>query len=126
MCRLMIFNGTCTCCGQTFTWHDLAQELSCLEAKNVGAFGECRRGINKEEHTFDQECDECMARNEADEGYGEWEEEEVFGDMNSAKGGGTRDDKGKQKADYYSGHGDPAGETQSEENGRRSKKQRIS
>ncbi|CAJ2510867.1 Uu.00g064920.m01.CDS01 [Anthostomella pinea] len=68
MCRLMVFSGTCTKCGGAQTWDDLTQELSCLEAKNAGAFGECDGGISVEEHSFDQECDTCA---DEDEGFGD-------------------------------------------------------
>lgn len=121
MCRLIVFTGTCTCCGGSCTWEDLSQELSCLEAKNAGVFGECRRGIQKEEHTFDQECEECVAEAEADEGYGELEEERE-------EVGGRRGDKGKQKAGILG----PTGAKNSSDgdtvdgDGRRSKKQRTS
>ncbi len=75
---MIVFAGKCSCCGGTFTWADLSQELSCLEAKNVGGFGQCRRGVQTEEHSFDQECEPCLAEMEADEGYAggmedEWE-----------------------------------------------------
>lgn len=68
MCRIVLFSGTCTRCDNRFTWDDLSQELSCLEAKNTGVFGECRRGIQKEEHEFDQECPTCEEESNADEG----------------------------------------------------------
>ncbi|KAM7189417.1 hypothetical protein V8F20_010147 [Naviculisporaceae sp. PSN 640] len=125
MCRLMVFDGKCTCCGQEFTWDDLSQELSCLEAKNVGVFGECRRGVHKEEHRFDQECDECLARNEADEGYGEWEGEDSFQDLYSGK---TKDGNAKldQHDGFQSSHGHASEKTNPDEDGRRNKRQRIS
>lgn len=125
MCRLLAFDGKCTCCGQEFTWDDLSQELSCLEAKNAGVFGECRRGIHKEEHRFDQECDECLARNGADEGYGEWEGETAFDDLNSGKEK-KGDDKHEQHDVFYSSHEHVSERTNPEEDGRRSKRQRIS
>ena len=120
MCRLIVFIGTCTCCGGSCTWEDLSQELSCLEAKNAGAFGECQRGIQKEEHTFDQECDDCAAAAEADEGYGELEDEQE-----------EARDKGKQKAEYLEPLDPPGAKSSSDrrpvdEDGRRSKKQRTS
>jgi len=119
MCRLIVFTGTCTCCGGSCTWEDLSQELSCLEAKNAGVFGECRRGIQKEEHTFDQECEECVAVAEADEGYGEWEDER------EEEGG--KGDKGKQKAPLGPNGARPAsGGQTADEDGRRRKKQRTS
>lgn len=60
MCRLVLFAGTCTRCGGEFHWDDLSQQLPCLEAKNNGIFGECRNGVNMDQHSFDQECDSCM------------------------------------------------------------------
>ncbi|KAF4470641.1 hypothetical protein FALBO_2446 [Fusarium albosuccineum] len=72
MCRMVVFEGMCTRCGIPQTWTDLTQELSCLEAKNKGWFGECARGIYVEEHTFDQECSTCA---EEDEGIGDLDHE---------------------------------------------------
>lgn len=71
MCRMVVFAGTCTRCGDAQTWTELSQELSCLQAKNNGCFGECSRGILVEEHDFDQECQTCT---EEDEGIGDVEE----------------------------------------------------
>ncbi|KAF7544467.1 hypothetical protein G7Z17_g9920 [Cylindrodendrum hubeiense] len=68
---MVVFAGTCTRCGDAQTWTDLTQELSCLEAKNKGCFGECTRGILVEEHDFDQECQTCA---EEDEGIGDLDE----------------------------------------------------
>ena len=79
MCREVVFSGTCSRCAGTFVWTELAQELSCLEAKNAGIFGRCRRGIFRESHTFDRECDPCAAETEADEGYGGMEDEVPIG-----------------------------------------------
>jgi hypothetical protein len=59
MCRMVVFCGTCMRCGQAFTWDELSQQLWCLDAKNAGVFGACRRGIQVETHPFDQECDRC-------------------------------------------------------------------
>ncbi|KAK3493477.1 hypothetical protein B0T13DRAFT_513683 [Neurospora crassa] len=70
MCRLIVFSGTCPHCTEHFVWEDLSQELSCLEAKNTGVFGQCAFGVQIEEHEFDQECEPCAAENERDEGYG--------------------------------------------------------
>jgi len=75
MCRLMVFSGTCQRCGYWYEWDELRQELSCLEAKNIGFFGSCRRGINREEHSFDQECEPCALSAEVDEGFGGMEDE---------------------------------------------------
>jgi hypothetical protein len=69
MCRMVVFSGTCTKCGETFTWSDLTQELFCLEAKNSGAFGDCENGVTMDEHSFDDECDACA--DEEDEGVGD-------------------------------------------------------
>ncbi|RSL92075.1 hypothetical protein CDV31_015319 [Fusarium ambrosium] len=71
MCRMVVFEGICTRCGTPQTWTDLTQELSCLEAKNKGYFGECSRGIHVEEHDFDQECNTCA---DEDEGIGDLDE----------------------------------------------------
>jgi hypothetical protein len=69
MCRLVVFKGTCPHCCEQFTWEELAQQLSCLEAKNNGAFGLCKDGAVVDEKEHDQECDACVAELEADEGY---------------------------------------------------------
>ena len=68
MCRYIKFAGTCTTCGDSYTWEDLCQQLSCLEAKNNDSFGDCSTGINVEDHAFDQECDRCS---NVDEGVGD-------------------------------------------------------
>lgn len=60
MCRLIMFAGSCTACAGEFHWEALTQQLPCLEAKNNGMFGECRNGVNMDEHSFDQECDSCL------------------------------------------------------------------
>ncbi|KAH7259732.1 uncharacterized protein BKA55DRAFT_537419 [Fusarium redolens] len=75
MCRMMIFRGHCTRCDQPQTWVDLTQELSCLDAKNNGWFGGCRRGILVEEHDFNQECSIC---HEEDEGIGGLDDSHVM------------------------------------------------
>ncbi|WXC61310.1 hypothetical protein SNK03_007187 [Fusarium graminearum] len=67
MCRMLIFRGHCTGCDSLQTWVDLTQELNCLDAKNMGWFGGCQRGILVEEHSFNQECSVCR---EVDEGVG--------------------------------------------------------
>lgn len=69
MCRKVVFKGTCPQCDETFTWDELSQELSCLEAKNNGVFGMCKEGTLVDEKPHDQECDSCLAELEADEGY---------------------------------------------------------
>jgi len=75
MCREMVFAGNCTRCGQWFQWTELSSELQCLEAKNNGVFGDCRRGIETEQHPFDQECDACAEEQNVDEGVGGFEED---------------------------------------------------
>ena len=102
MCRLMAFSGTCTRCGEWFQWHDLSQELACLESKNNGVFGDCRRGVHVEDHPFEQECDACTAIDMADEGFaeaddpppaaGDYTEQAWQDELKRAK-------KGKEKAD---------------------------
>lgn len=74
MCRLLVFAGSCTRCGESQTWEELGQQLACLEAKNNGSFGQCEAGIFVEQHGFDQECDRCT---EEDEGIGDIGEESV-------------------------------------------------
>ncbi|KAK4108608.1 hypothetical protein N656DRAFT_801754 [Canariomyces notabilis] len=69
MCRKVVFKGQCTECNNTFTWDELSQELSCLEAKNNGVFGMCKEGVHVDEKPHDQECDPCLAEMAADEGY---------------------------------------------------------
>jgi len=69
MCRLVVFKGTCPHCSKNFTWEELNQELSCLEAKNNGTFGMCNGGASVDEKDHDQECDACAAELYADEGY---------------------------------------------------------
>ena len=68
MCRMVVFAGTCPGCQTYFTWNELSQELSCLEAKNNGIFGECRRGTVMDEHSFNQECEACAEEAYNDEG----------------------------------------------------------
>lgn len=85
MCREVVFAGTCTRCGESQTWRDLTQELSCLEAKNNCGFGQCSNGVYEERHDFDQECDRCA---EEDEGIGDLDEalEEEEQVQNAASG----------------------------------------
>lgn len=111
MCREVVFSGTCSRCAGTFVWTDLAQQLSCLEAKNTGAFGCCRRGVHREDHTFDRECDLCAAETEADEGYGGMESEA------SASAGQQHQVLGAKKAVADRGGGEDA---------RKKKRQRTS
>ena len=68
----MLFSGNCPECNHHFVWHDISQELSCLEAKNSGMFGQCASGVETAEHPHDQECQPCSERNlrkDEDEGY---------------------------------------------------------
>lgn len=92
MCRLLIFTGSCTRCGESQTWEDLSQELACLEAKNAGSFGQCQAGIFAEQHEFDQECDRCS---EEDEGVGDVGDDESYGapEKRSADGDATSNRK---------------------------------
>ncbi|EQK97396.1 hypothetical protein G6O67_004730 [Ophiocordyceps sinensis] len=97
MCRLLIFTGSCTRCDETQTWEDLSQQLSCLEAKNNGAFGECERGVFAEQHGFDQECDRCA---EEDEGVGDVTDQDLVPvptAKRAAEADGTHGERKKQK-----------------------------
>ncbi|KAK4139925.1 uncharacterized protein C8A04DRAFT_40328 [Dichotomopilus funicola] len=78
MCRLIVFKGTCPHCCQEFTWDELSQELSCLEAKNNGTFALCQDGASVDEKPHDQECDACTAELEEDEGYDDGVDEETI------------------------------------------------
>ncbi|RCI12567.1 hypothetical protein L249_0332 [Ophiocordyceps polyrhachis-furcata BCC 54312] len=94
MCRLVIFSGTCTRCGEEQTWEDLTQQLSCLEAKNHNAFGECERGVYAEQHQFDQECDRCA---EEDEGLGDVEDEQSSPASTSKRPAQSDETEGERK-----------------------------
>lgn len=59
MCRMVIFSGNCIRCGQYYTVPELEQSVSCLEAKNNGGFGDCRRGVNMDQHDPALECASC-------------------------------------------------------------------
>lgn len=59
MCRMVIFSGNCIRCGQYYTIPELEQSVSCLEAKNNGGFGDCRRGVNMDQHDPALECASC-------------------------------------------------------------------
>ncbi|KAK3950184.1 hypothetical protein QBC32DRAFT_372178 [Pseudoneurospora amorphoporcata] len=109
MCRQIVFSGTCPQCNQQFIWQDLSQELSCLEAKNTGVFGQCTFGVQIEEHRFDQECEPCAADNERDEGYC----------AADADGMDNNTDKGKKHADFI------ADGAQQQQDGGKRKKQRV-
>ncbi|PNY28190.1 Uncharacterized protein TCAP_01884 [Tolypocladium capitatum] len=87
MCRLLVFSGSCTRCGDSFTWDDLSQQLSCLEAKNNGVFGDCDNGVFAEHHAFDQECDRCA---EEDEGVGDVGDDEIAAAEAAATPSGSR------------------------------------
>ncbi|KAK3386744.1 hypothetical protein B0H63DRAFT_140418 [Podospora didyma] len=121
MCRHIVFAGKCSQCGGAFTWVELSQELRCLEAKNAGQLGECRRGVAIEEHNFDQECDPCLAKMEADEGYGGTEEEDqLYMGLEADEVIETTETKGKTE-----GRKANADDDVGDEDGRRSKKQRT-
>ncbi len=120
MCRLVVFTGTCPRCTGEFTWEELSQELSCLEAKNAGHFGECRRGVNYEYHTFDQECPACAEELNEDEGVDVFEPpvvDQSTQGYQSAKGPQSGH-KGKGKSKASVSHDD--------DSGRSKKKQRVS
>ncbi|KAH7311708.1 hypothetical protein B0I35DRAFT_70979 [Stachybotrys elegans] len=74
MCRMVVYLGGCTRCLESFTWDDLTQRLSCLQAKNRDAFGSCDKGVYTEKHEFDQECDRCALE---DEGVGDVDDEDA-------------------------------------------------
>ncbi|KKY33974.1 hypothetical protein UCDDA912_g06078 [Diaporthe ampelina] len=59
MCRMVMFSGNCIRCGQSYTVPELEQSVSCLEAKNNGGFGDCRRGVNMDQHDPALECASC-------------------------------------------------------------------
>ncbi|KAK3491189.1 uncharacterized protein B0T23DRAFT_383329 [Neurospora hispaniola] len=106
MCRHIVFSGTCPHCTEHFVWEDLSQELSCLEAKNTGVFGQCAFGVQIEEHEFDQECEPCAAENERDEGYG------------AVAGKNHADDDGRQQQEQQEDGGGGSGKS-------KTKKQRV-
>jgi len=119
---MVVFMGTCPRCAGEFTWEELSQQLSCLEAKNVGQFGECRRGVNYEYHTFDQDCPTCSEELNEDEGVDVFDppvlDQSTQGYQSSpghSSSHSTHKGKGKSKA---VGH--------DEDGGRRKKKQRTS
>jgi hypothetical protein len=113
MCRQVVFKGTCPHCSGVFTWEELTQELSCLEAKNNGAFGMCKEGTLVDEKENDQECDACAAELDADEGYDGGMDDAL--EALEVAGAGWYDGKKKEAAD------------QDEASGRhKNKKQRVS
>jgi hypothetical protein len=103
MCRLVVFKGTCPHCNDTFTWDELTQELSCLEAKNNGSFGMCKEGTLVDEKEHDQECDPCAAELEADEGYHGGTDDAIEALEFTSAGWG--DSKKKEAADQDQGSG---------------------
>lgn len=70
---MVIFAGACIKCGEASTWEELSQALSCLEAKNNGAVGDCTNGVKIEQHKFDQEYDHCAQEDEGLGGVGLYE-----------------------------------------------------
>jgi hypothetical protein len=122
MCRILLFSGTCPRCKNTFTWDELSQELPCLEAKNIGLFGQCRHGVLPEQHEHEQECDACAALTEGAEGAGEMD----FGWIAEGEivkyGGGTATRGG-------SSHGESARREEKipeeDSDGRKKKKRRV-
>ncbi|KAH8904089.1 hypothetical protein BR93DRAFT_940234 [Coniochaeta sp. PMI_546] len=120
MCRLVVFMGTCPRCAGEFTWEELSQELSCLEAKNVGRFGECKRGVHYEYHTFDQECPACAEELNEDEGVDVFEPPVV-----DEAAGGHQPNQGHQSAHKGKGKS-KAPVSHDDDGGRRKKKQRMS
>ncbi|EGS23382.1 uncharacterized protein CTHT_0000700 [Thermochaetoides thermophila DSM 1495] len=97
MCRKVVFSGKCPRCFDRFIWHELTQELSCLEAKNNGVFGMCSEGTAIDEKPHDQECEACLAELEADEGYD--------GGMDEITEGAVWLDNNKVAADQDEGSG---------------------
>lgn len=61
MCRMVIFSGLCIRCGISYTVPELAQSVSCLEAKNNGCFGDCHKGVNYDQHDPAIECGPCSS-----------------------------------------------------------------
>ncbi|KAK3320427.1 hypothetical protein B0T19DRAFT_403077 [Cercophora scortea] len=135
MCRMIAFVGCCTTCAGIFTWPELSQELSCLEAKNVGVFGQCSRGVQTDQHPYDQECDACAAEAQADEGYGGMVDDQLldwsgagaaggklhpFVDEDTSAAGTQTTTKKKLAVEGRKAMAD------GDEDGRRSKKQRTS
>jgi len=106
---MVVFSGACTRCEQWFQWDGLSHELSCLEAKNKGVFGDCRKGIQMEEHSFDQECDGCTELDmDDDEGVGGRDggpgpgDQALKADGRGGAAGRGRDRKGKNKRERTS------------------------
>ncbi|KAL2680659.1 hypothetical protein Neosp_008262 [[Neocosmospora] mangrovei] len=116
MCRMVVFEGLCTRCGTPQTWTDLTQELSCLEAKNKGCFGQCSRGIHVEEHDFDQECNTCA---DEDEGIGDLDE------ALAAPAGNNSFQHSMSSHQSNPGKSNPSKRGAAEEAGEASKKQRT-
>lgn len=58
---MVIFSGRCIRCSASHTVAELEQRISCLEAKNNGAFGDCQRGVNYDQHDPGLECGPCSS-----------------------------------------------------------------
>lgn len=71
MCRMVIFSGYCPRCSASYEVPELTQCVSCLEAKNNGEFGNCRRGVNYDQHDPGMECAPCSSALGIGEGNGE-------------------------------------------------------
>jgi hypothetical protein len=77
----------------------------------MDAFGECRRGVSVEQHSFDQECDACA---DEDEGVAGMEEEIIAAQASTSR---TAEwEKGKQREKQREK------EVESEEEARRKRK----
>lgn len=58
---MVVFSGRCIRCNASYTVAELEQRISCLEAKNNGAFGDCQRGVNYDQHDPGLECGPCSS-----------------------------------------------------------------
>jgi hypothetical protein len=127
---MVVFTGSCPRCAGEFTWEDLSQQLSCLEAKNVGRFGECRRGVHYEYHTFDQDCPSCCEELNEDEGVDLFEPPVV--DQSAAQA--YTPSQGHHHHHHQSSHSTPTHKSKGkskavghdDDGSRRKKKQRVS
>ncbi|ROW00719.1 hypothetical protein VSDG_03328 [Cytospora chrysosperma] len=88
MCRMVIFSGKCIRCGQPYTLPELEQSVSCLEAKNNGGFGGCRRGVNMDQHDPAIECSSCSYALSLTEAYADSDDLVPASAGCSAGGGG--------------------------------------
>lgn len=68
---MVIFSGYCPRCSVSYEVPELTQCVSCLEAKNNGEFGNCRRGVNYDQHDPGMECAPCSSALGIGEGNGE-------------------------------------------------------